>query len=59
MEKAHFDPVTLAVPAFVVLIILEILAGKYLNAKARYETKDTAVSLAMGFGSTLAGMLTG
>lgn len=59
MEKAHFDPVTLAVPAFVVLIIIEILAGKYLNAKARYETKDTATSLFMGFGSTLAGMLTG
>jgi sterol desaturase/sphingolipid hydroxylase (fatty acid hydroxylase superfamily) len=56
--KPGFDPVTLGTPFFIVTVILEILAGRLGWAKVRYETKDTAVSLAMGLGSTLAGVLT-
>jgi sterol desaturase/sphingolipid hydroxylase (fatty acid hydroxylase superfamily) len=58
MEKAPFDVVTLAVPAFVLLILAEIILGKLKWVRAWYEPKDTAVSLMMGFGSTLAGLLT-
>ena len=57
--KADFDPVTLATPAFILLVILEIVLGRMKAAKAYYEAKDTAASLAMGFGSTIAGALTG
>ncbi len=57
--KAGFDPVTLATPAFILLVILEIVLGRLKMAKAYYETNDTAASLAMGFGSTIAGALTG
>jgi sterol desaturase/sphingolipid hydroxylase (fatty acid hydroxylase superfamily) len=56
--KPGFDPVTLATPFFIATVILEILAGRLGWAKVRYETKDTAVSLAMGLGSTVAGVLT-
>ena len=53
-----FDPVTLATPLFILTIILEILLSRAGKAKADYELKDTAVSLFMGFGSTLAGLIT-
>jgi sterol desaturase/sphingolipid hydroxylase (fatty acid hydroxylase superfamily) len=59
MMKAEFDPVTLATPFFILSIILEIVLARMGKADARYETKDTAVSLGMGLGSTLAGVLTG
>ncbi len=54
-----FDPVTLATPLFIVTIILEIVLARLGKAKASYETKDTATSLLMGLGSTLAGLATG
>jgi sterol desaturase/sphingolipid hydroxylase (fatty acid hydroxylase superfamily) len=57
--KAHLDPVTLATPFFVLTVILEIVLARFGKANARYETKDTAVSLLMGLGSTVAGVLTG
>jgi len=56
--KAEFDPVTLATPFFILSIILEIVLARMGKADARYETKDTAVSLGMGLISTLAGVLT-
>jgi len=52
------DLVTLATPFFVLAVIVEILAARFLHARARYEAKDTAVSLLMGLGSTAAGLLT-
>ncbi|CAN5791124.1 sterol desaturase family protein [soil metagenome] len=56
---APFDPVTLAVPFFVLAILLEIGLARFKAAKAHYETKDTMASLAMGLGSNVAGLLTG
>lgn len=42
--------VAYAVPFFVLSVLLEILAWRA-GRRARYETRDTAVSLAMGFGN--------
>jgi len=58
LEHAPFDVVTLAVPAFVLLIVLEIGLGWLKRAPVRYETRDTATSLLLGLGSTVAGVLT-
>lgn len=52
------DVVTLAVPAFIVLVILEMLVVR-LFRRGAYDAKDSAASLIMGFGSTIAGLLTG
>ncbi|WP_334162771.1 sterol desaturase family protein [Phenylobacterium sp.] len=57
--KADFDPVTLATPIFILTIILEIVLARLGKARANYEWKDTAVSLGMGLGSTIAGVITG
>jgi sterol desaturase/sphingolipid hydroxylase (fatty acid hydroxylase superfamily) len=57
--KATFDPVTLATPFFILTIILEILLARAGKVTARYEAKDTADSLGMGLGSTVAGVLLG
>ena len=54
----RLDPVTLATPFFILTIILEIVLARLGKAKAEYEPRDTAASLLMGFGSTLAGLLT-
>jgi sterol desaturase/sphingolipid hydroxylase (fatty acid hydroxylase superfamily) len=54
-----FDPVTLATPFFIITIVLDIVLARLGKAKAEYETRDTAVSLAMGFGSTIAGVMIG
>ena len=53
------DPVTLATPFFILTIILEIVFARLGKARANYEAKDTAVSLGMGLGSTIAGVLIG
>ncbi len=53
------DPVTLAVPFFILAIVLEIILARMGKVKAVYEAKDTATSLLMGFGSGIAGLLTG
>lgn len=52
-----FDPVQMAIPFFVLAVILEIVLARMGRANARYETRDTAVSLAMGLGSSIAGAL--
>lgn len=54
-----FDPVTLATPLFILTIIGEILLAKAGKLRADYEAKDTAASLFMGLGSTVAGVLIG
>jgi sterol desaturase/sphingolipid hydroxylase (fatty acid hydroxylase superfamily) len=46
------DVVTLAVPAFVLLVLLETIAAR-LTGRARYETRDAAASLLMGLGSQI------
>jgi sterol desaturase/sphingolipid hydroxylase (fatty acid hydroxylase superfamily) len=59
VSRLALDPVTLATPAFIVLVILEIVLGRLRKGRAFYEPKDTAASLAMGLGSTIAGVLFG
>ncbi|WP_304166003.1 sterol desaturase family protein [Phenylobacterium aquaticum] len=58
MLQAPFDPVALAVPFFVLAVILEIALAKARVAHAHYETKDTFASLGMGFGRNIFGVLT-
>ena len=54
-----FPSVTqMAVPLFIVLILLEVFVAK-LKGTARYETRDTFASLIMGAGSIVFGMLVG
>ena len=52
------DPVRLAIPAFVALILIEMLIARRRDPR-RYEPRDTLTSLLLGFGSTVAGLLTG
>lgn len=54
--KAPFDPVALAIPAFIVMVIAEMLYARF-TGRARFETRDTAASLAMGLGSTIIGAI--
>jgi sterol desaturase/sphingolipid hydroxylase (fatty acid hydroxylase superfamily) len=55
---AQFSPTTFASPAFILLILLEMWRVRA-TGRGAYEFKDSAASLTMGFGSTLAGILTG
>lgn len=53
----HFDPLLFAIPAFVVLITVEIVWAHHTGRNRSYEVRDTAVSLILGLGSTVAGAL--
>ena len=48
------DPVQLAIPGFIVLILLEIAVFRFAH-RGEYELRDTTASLLMGFGSTIVG----
>jgi len=50
------NPTEVATPAFIVLVIAEMLAARYLR-RGQYEARDTATSLMMGFGSTITGAM--
>ncbi len=50
------DVVQLAVPFFIGSMVLELVIGR-LTGKARYETRDTLVSLVMGGGNLVEGVL--
>jgi sterol desaturase/sphingolipid hydroxylase (fatty acid hydroxylase superfamily) len=52
------DIITYAVPGFVILIIAEMIYVRF-TKKGRYEVRDSATSLAMGFGNQIAGLLVG
>ncbi|MGX7893988.1 sterol desaturase family protein [Tsuneonella sp. HG222] len=52
-----FDPIAYAVPLFVLLIVLELAWLRRKGHPRHYEARDTAVSLALGLGSTVAGAL--
>ncbi len=52
------DPVSIAIPAFVALVLAEMWIARR-HARHRYEPRDTLTSLMLGFGSTIAGLLTG
>ena len=49
------DPTQLATPLFIILVIAEMLAARF-TGRARYEWRDTAASLFMGFGSVIVGV---
>ncbi len=51
------DPVTFAIPAFVLLIILETILGKFNPRKSNYEARDSAASLFMGLGNFAIGFV--
>lgn len=53
----NFDPVDYAVPAFILLVLAEMIWARF-RAPQAYEPRDTAISLALGLGSTVAGALT-
>ena len=52
------NPVDLAIPAFVLLVLAEMFVAR-LRDRSRYCPRDTLTSLALGLGSTVAGLLTG
>lgn len=52
------DPVEYAIPAFVLLVLAEMLAV-WARDKSRYEPRDTLTSLALGLGSNVAGIALG
>lgn len=52
------DPVQLAIPAFIISIIIEMFAIKS-GARGDYDWRDTATSLVMGFGNTFAAVIFG
>jgi len=52
------NPVDYAVPAFVLLVLAEMIVAR-LRDRAAYEPRDTLTSLSLGLGSTVAGALTG
>ena len=52
-----FNPVDYAVPGFVLLVLIEMVWARN-KAPNAYEPRDTLTSLAMGLGSTVAGLIT-
>ena len=50
-----FDPLSYAIPAFVLLVLIEQVVLRVCGRHGAYETRDTAVSLLMGVGSTVTG----
>jgi sterol desaturase/sphingolipid hydroxylase (fatty acid hydroxylase superfamily) len=53
-----FNPVDYAVPAFIALVLIEMIWARA-KAPEKYEPRDTLVSLGMGVGSAVVGLLTG
>ncbi|HVK79894.1 MAG TPA: hypothetical protein VM915_04715, partial [Verrucomicrobiae bacterium] len=51
--------ITYAVPAFVLLIIIEMIYIKLAKKGGRYDFADSATSLSMGFGNRVFGVLFG
>ena len=54
--SAPFDPVTVATPAFALLVLAEMLFVRF-TGRGRFEVRDTAASLLMGLGSVVSGLL--
>ena len=52
------DPVALAVPAFALLVLVELIYGK-LTGRVQYETRDMTASLTMGVGNLVMGVILG
>jgi sterol desaturase/sphingolipid hydroxylase (fatty acid hydroxylase superfamily) len=58
LEPKLADPVAVAIPAFVLLVLLEI-AVAWRRRRPAYELRDTAASLAMGLGNLAIGLAGG
>jgi sterol desaturase/sphingolipid hydroxylase (fatty acid hydroxylase superfamily) len=56
LEPKLADPVQLAIPAFILLVLIEIGVGR-LRREPAYEIRDTAASLAMGLGNLVIGII--
>ena len=52
------NPVDLAIPAFILLVLAEMVVAR-LRDRRRYCPRDTLTSLSLGFGSSIAGLLSG
>ncbi|MBC9034658.1 sterol desaturase family protein [Sphingomonas sp. JC676] len=52
------NPVDLAIPGFVLLVLAEMVVA-WAKDRRRYCPRDTLTSLALGLGSTVAGLITG
>ena len=50
------DPVAIAIPVFVISIIIELVAVR-MGWRGDYDWRDTGTSLAMGLGYTISGPL--
>ena len=52
------DPVAMATPAFIALVLIELVAVR-LGARGDYDWRDSFTSLTLGFGSTMAAVVFG
>jgi sterol desaturase/sphingolipid hydroxylase (fatty acid hydroxylase superfamily) len=53
------DVTQLAIPLFVIAMLVELFVIRKINKRGDYETKDTLTSLLMGTGNVVSGLLTG
>jgi sterol desaturase/sphingolipid hydroxylase (fatty acid hydroxylase superfamily) len=53
------DVTQMAIPFFVVAILIEVFVIRYLKGRGDYETRDTTTSLLMGVGNVASGLLLG
>ena len=58
-EPAFFDVTLLAVPLYLLAIMIELVAVRYWHRKGEFETRDALTSLLMGTGNVIAGLLLG
>jgi len=58
LDPQGFDPLPWAIPAFILLILAEMLWASR-RAPDGYEPRDTLTSMAMGLGSTVSSLLSG
>ncbi|MBX8826956.1 sterol desaturase family protein [Ochrobactrum sp. SFR4] len=58
-DPAFFDVTLLAVPLYLLAIMIELVAVRYWHRKGEFETRDALTSLLMGTGNVVAGLLLG
>lgn len=58
-EPAFFDVTLLAVPLYLLAIMIELVAVRYWHRKGEFETRDALTSLLMGAGNVVAGLMLG
>lgn len=58
-DLGFFDVTKLAIPFYIIAILIELVAIRYWRRKGDFETQDTLTSLLMGVGSVAAGTLLG